>query len=207
MKKLISLLLFLSVSVPGFSQNLDIDILKNINLNRNENLDPSFQFISNTVTPISIATPVIILSVGLLEKNKETTQKGLFIAETLLVSTFINTAFKYSVNRPRPYETYIFIENVLDPDTPSFPSGHTSAAFATATTLSLSYPKWYIIAPSFLWASTVGYSRMDLGVHYPSDVLVGAVVGAGSAYLCYFINKKVFHKKGDSLLRRKSNYP
>lgn len=195
MKKIVSLLIFLSLSVPGFSQNLDIDILKNINLNRNEKLDPAFEFISNTVTPISIATPAIILSVGLLEKNKEMTNKGLFIAETLVVSTLITTVIKYSVNRPRPYQTYPSIDNVLDPSSPSFPSGHTSAAFATATSVSLSYPRWYVIAPSFIWASTVAYSRMDLGVHYPSDVLVGAIVGAGSAYLSYYINKKVFHKK------------
>ncbi|PZX58235.1 membrane-associated phospholipid phosphatase [Algoriphagus ratkowskyi] len=195
MKKIVSLLLFLTLSVPGFSQNLDIDILKNINLNRNEKLDPAFEFISNTVTPISIATPAIILSVGLLEKNKEMTHKGLFIAETLVVSTLITSALKYSVDRPRPYETYSFINNVLDPNSPSFPSGHTSAAFATATSLSLSYRKWYVIAPSYLWASTVAYSRMDLGVHYPRDVLAGAVVGAGSAYLCYYVNKKVFHRK------------
>ena len=74
------------------------------------------------------------------------------------------------------------------------PSGHTSTAFATATSLSLAYPKWYVVAPSFIWAGTIGYSRMHLGVHYPSDVVVGALVGSGSAFLCYkanqWINKK-----------------
>ena len=68
---------------------------------------------------------------------------------------------------------------------PSFPSGHTSGAFATATILSLEYPKWYVIVPSYLWAGTVGYSRLHLGVHYPTDVLGAMVVGAGSAYLSY----------------------
>jgi membrane-associated phospholipid phosphatase len=72
---------------------------------------------------------------------------------------------------------------------PSFPSGHTSDAFATATSLSIAFPKWYVIAPSFLWACSVGYSRMDLGVHYPSDVMAGAIIGAGSAYLCYKANR------------------
>lgn len=74
------------------------------------------------------------------------------------------------------------------------PSGHTSTAFATATSLSLAYPKWYVVAPSFVWAGAIGYSRMHLGVHYPSDVLAGAIVGSGSAYLTYkanqWINKK-----------------
>ncbi|MDO9339524.1 MAG: phosphatase PAP2 family protein, partial [Bacteroidales bacterium] len=57
----------------------------------------------------------------------------------------------------------------------------------------LAYPKWYIIVPSYTWASTVAYSRMDLGVHYPSDVLIGALVGAGSAYLTYKINQKLLN--------------
>ncbi|HSC36729.1 MAG TPA: phosphatase PAP2 family protein, partial [Chitinophagaceae bacterium] len=65
----------------------------------------------------------------------------------------------------------------------SFPSGHTSSAFAMATSISMSYPKWYVIAPCYLWAGTVGVSRIVLGVHYPSDVLAGALVGMGSAYV------------------------
>jgi undecaprenyl-diphosphatase len=72
---------------------------------------------------------------------------------------------------------------------PSFPSGHTSSAFNTATFICLTYPKWYVIAPAALWATSVAYSRMYLGVHYPSDVLAGAVLGAGTAYLTYYLNK------------------
>jgi membrane-associated phospholipid phosphatase len=60
-----------------------------------------------------------------------------------------------------------------------------------ATSLSLQYPKWYVIAPAYLYAGTVAYSRMDLGVHYPSDVLSGAIIGSGSAYITYKINRKI----------------
>ena len=59
----------------------------------------------------------------------------------------------------------------------------------------MEYPKWYIIAPSFAWASAVGYSRMHLGVHYPSDVAVGAIIGSGSAYLSYKANKWINKKR------------
>jgi len=65
----------------------------------------------------------------------------------------------------------------------SFPSGHTSAAFSLATTLSIQHPKWYIIIPSYTFASLVGYSRIYLGAHYPSDVIAGALVGTGAAWL------------------------
>ena len=82
---------------------------------------------------------------------------------------------------------------------PSFPSGHTSDAFSLATALSIVYPKWYVVVPAYAWAVTVGYSRMALGVHYPGDVLAGALIGAGSAYLCFrgqlWLQKKQTQKK------------
>ena len=79
----------------------------------------------------------------------------------------------------------------------SFPSGHVSAAFCTATSLSLRFHKWYVIAPSFLWATSVGWARMYQGVHYPSDVLAGAIVGAGSAWLGYKIQHRMEKKHND----------
>jgi membrane-associated phospholipid phosphatase len=109
-----------------------------------------------------------------------------------LVSGFVTISMKYAIQRDRPFVTYPDIQKLTGAGSPSFPSGHTSEAFATATSLSLAFPKWYVIAPSFLWASAAGYSRMHLGVHYPSDVLVGALVGAGSAWLCHELNKRYF---------------
>ena len=97
---------------------------------------------------------------------------------------------KRIIDRPRPFITYSgYIIPRSGAGDPSFPSGHTSMSFSIATSLSISYPKWYIIAPSMLWASAVGYSRMNLGVHYPSDVLAGAILGAGSAWLTYKVNQ------------------
>ena len=78
------------------------------------------------------------------------------------------------------------------------PSGHTSGAFNLATSLTLSYPKWYVAAPSYLWASGVAYSRMYIGVHYPSDVFIGALLGSGTAWLNYYINKKYFKPRSRS---------
>ncbi|MGB8358080.1 MAG: phosphatase PAP2 family protein, partial [Bacteroidales bacterium] len=55
----------------------------------------------------------------------------------------------------------------------------------------LDYPKWYVIVPSYAYAGTVAYSRMHLGVHYPSDVLAGALIGSGCAVLSHYVNKKL----------------
>lgn len=177
------------------AQNLDITLLKKINLERNTALDPTFKLITNSVSPIGIATPLVVTTIGLIQKDKSLQNKGVYIGATLLTSAVITTTLKYTVHRDRPFVTYPEIEQLTSAGSPSFPSGHTSEAFATATSLSLAFPKWYVIAPSFLWASAAGYSRMHLGVHYPSDVLVGAIIGSGSAWLCHELNEKWLEKK------------
>jgi membrane-associated phospholipid phosphatase len=171
------------------AQNVDIDILKQINVNRNTALDPAFKSITNSAVPVSIATPVIMYSVGLIQKDTLIKHKAVFIGETFLVSAFITLASKQIIKRERPYLRYSELEPVVFESSYSMPSGHTSTAFATATSLSMAYPKWYVIVPSFAWASSVGYSRMHLGVHYPSDVFIGAIVGSGSAFLTHKANQ------------------
>ncbi len=194
------LIIFLFITSFLNAQNLDIKILREINLHRNKSLDRTFKTITNSVSPVSFATPIIVYSVGLIKSDKDLKEKGIFIGETFLVSAFITIAFKYIVKRDRPFKTYPDIEKLTLGGSYSFPSGHTSEAFATATSLSIVFPKWYVIAPSFLWASAIGYSRMDLGVHYPSDVLAGALIGIGSAFLTYKLNKWINKKEGKPIL-------
>ncbi|MCX6180499.1 MAG: phosphatase PAP2 family protein [Bacteroidetes bacterium] len=177
MKKLLPLLLCLSLGSSSFSQNLDIDLLRAINVTRNKNLDGTFLFITNSVTPVTVSAPLIVTGIGLLKKDSLLTRKGLYLCSAFLVAGGITTILKQSINRERPFYTYPDIQKVAGGGSPSFPSGHTSAAFATATSLSLAFPKWYVIAPSFAYAGAMGYSRMHLGVHYPTDVLAGWMAG------------------------------
>ena len=192
-KILIIISLFFSYSLSA--QNLDIDLLKSINLHRNKSLDGTFLVITNSADPISIATPVGIITWALIEKDKSLLQTGCYVGASFLSSVLISTTLKNTINRDRPFVTYPEIQKLTDGGSPSFPSGHTTEAFATATSLSIAFPKWYVVAPSFLWAGLVGYSRMDLGVHYPSDVLTGAVIGAGSSWLCYKGKKWLLSRK------------
>ena len=186
---LFSLFFFFTCSI--FAQNFDIDALKEINVERNKSFDPTFKFITNSNSYINIGAPIVVFASGLIAKDSSLRMKGILLAESMFVSSLITMTMKYTIKRVRPFTTYDFIDKQATGGSPSFPSGHTSSAFSTATSLCIAFPKWYVIAPSFLWASSVGYSRMHLGVHYPSDVIVGAVIGSGSAFLCNQVNKWV----------------
>jgi membrane-associated phospholipid phosphatase len=183
-----------------FAQNFDINTLRSINLYRNENLDPTFKHISNSYAFVSVGAPLTMYAVGLLNKDAGLKKDALFIGESVAASVFITFALKETIKTERPFVTYPEIEKLTASDGYSMPSGHTSIAFATATSLSMAYPKWYVIVPSFAWASAVGYSRMHLGVHYPSDVVAGAIIGSGSAYLTYKINKWMNKKRNKEAL-------
>ncbi len=187
------------------AQNADFKLLKNIN-SINKTVSAS-KFISKTTIATSLLVPTTLATTALITHNDEMLKNALYIGATFGATTIFTYSLKYAVDRQRPYETYpddIIAYNIEN--SASFPSGHTSIAFATATSLSLSYPKWYIIAPSYAWACTVGYSRMNLGVHYPSDVLAGALLGAGSAWLTYEANKWFWKKQENKKLLTLQTY-
>ena len=188
-KLFLLLLLFLPVSLS--SQNIDIRILRSLNSSQTLPSDKFFQFVSNSDAYIVLGIPAAMGTFGLIRHDDRLFRNACVTLAATAVSFGITNALKYSFNRERPYVTYPDITKKSDEESPSFPSGHTSIAFATATSLTLAYPKWYVIVPSYTWAGTVGYSRMHLGVHYPSDVIVSALIGAGSAWLCFEVNKKL----------------
>jgi membrane-associated phospholipid phosphatase len=187
------LLLFILLFCPlaSSSQNIDIRLLRSFNSPASLPSDKLFQFLSNSDAYFVALTPLTMGATGLIKHDDKLFRNACVTLAATGINAGITTILKYSINRNRPFITYPEITKKSAAGSPSFPSGHTSSAFATATSLSLAYPKWYIIVPSYTWAGSVGYSRMHLGVHYPSDVLVGALIGTGSAWLTCTINRKL----------------
>lgn len=114
------------------------------------------------------------------------TNFGWNAALALAASHLLVHVLKKSFSRKRPYMTdgKILVQpNPLQDY--SFPSGHTTAIFSVAMTLALELP-WtvFIVIPI---ASMVGLSRIYLGLHYPTDVGIGAVIGTFFAIVVHFI--------------------
>jgi len=91
------------------------------------------------------------------------------------------------IKRDRPFETIAGVRNRIIPsDRFSFPSGHTAAAVVITVIVGHFFPP--LLIPAAIWALLVGFSRVCLGVHYPTDILAGIVLGfsCGSAGLALF---------------------
>jgi undecaprenyl-diphosphatase len=107
---------------------------------------------------------------------------GLAVITALLIATVLVQALKRAYGRPRPRdEEGNILARIKLPDPFSFPSGHTAAATAIATTVCLYRPA---LTPVLLpLAALVGASRVILRVHFKGDVLAGATIGLLSAFL------------------------
>ena len=169
------------------AQHWDINTVKKVNQWEIHNLSRGLSH-SGIILPIGVPTAMGIYA--LVKKDQPLLKDAVYIGTSVIEALGITYAFKYTFDRQRPFEKYPDrIHPIEKEDSPSFPSGHTAAAFSFATSLSITYPKWYVIAPSAVWACGVGLARINQGVHYPSDVLTGAVIGTGCAFLNIYINR------------------
>jgi len=170
-------------------QQFDDQVMIDIQNTRTPEQTDVFLFLTNTYRYGDIGVPAGLFVGGVLGHNEQMRQNSLFVASSTAMSYGLEYLIKHIVKRRRPFVQNHDIIAVYRAGSTSFPSGHAATTFSTATALSMAYPKWYVIAPSFLWAASVSYSRMYLGVHYPTDVAAGAALGAGSALTMSFLKK------------------
>ena len=138
----------------------------------------------------------ILLAVVLLIMKK-TRKAGAAAAIALVIGALItNVCLKNMVARVRPYDTYsALIPIVTKPIDWSFPSGHTCASFASAFVYFRLLPKKYGI-PALVLACMIAFSRLYLGVHYPTDVLAGFLIGLLASVLAvWMVSRFCDHKK------------
>ncbi|WP_418698795.1 phosphatase PAP2 family protein [Bacteroides sp.] len=191
MKKMFFLVYFASFLVFNLSaQNWDINTLHRINSWDSKFVRNYNKIISRSEPYVAVGVPVAMAIAAWIKQDKGLLKDAVYIGTSVAGTFVVSYGLKYLVDRARPYDAYPDrVHPYSYEDSPSFPSSHTSTAFALATSLCVKYPKWYVIAPSALWACSVGVSRMNEGVHYPSDVLAGAAIGVGCAVANVYINR------------------
>lgn len=144
----------------------------------------------------------IVLSAILLIPKK-TRKIGIACVISLLVGTLItNVALKNIVARTRPYEVVPGLQLLIEKQNDfSFPSGHSSASFAVAMVLFKMVPKVWGI-PAVVLAALIAFSRLYVGVHYPTDVIAGILIGIFSAWVAVKLirtyDKRKYKKKNGS---------
>lgn len=175
--------------MPAFIQSWDSAVLLWIQ----ENLRGG---IGNVIIPfwsrLGDAGMLWIAAALILLCFRRTRRAGVLALGGLLLDLLvINGVLKHLVARPRPWLTIEGLVRLVDERDPnSFPSGHTGAAFAFAAATFRDLPATWARVLVAVAAVCMGLSRLYVGVHYPSDVIAGAVVGG----LCGLCAAALYHR-------------
>ena len=137
---------------------------------------------------------VVFIAAGIAMINKVSLRLALYVPASLLLAQAVTTVLKYTIQRPRPP---IEAQLVYTHD-PSFPSGHSSAAFAIATALSVLWLSktwrvkylWVWVVVAVVGASASAASRLYLKVHWLSDVIAGASIGIAAAIIVWMVYRR-----------------
>ena len=176
--------------MPDVIQNFDEGVLRLIGENlRADWLDP----LMVVYTTLGNGGLVFIALAMIFLFFRKTRRAGVSAAVGLALGALsTNLIIKPLVARPRPW---IVMEGwealITGSDMNSFPSGHTTAAFAFAAALCVALPRKWAKAAALIAAALMGCSRLYVGVHFPTDVLAGAVIGTACGLLGAWVTERV----------------
>lgn len=173
----------LSIKLQRFN-DWDIDLCQACNdLSRNLSLRKIFKLVSRLGDGVFW---YMLMSVLLLRYQADALPAVLHMLAVALAGTLVYKLIKHKTLRPRPFNVYPSIVCTGNPlDQYSFPSGHTLHAVSFSIVAVAYFPAllWLVLPFTVL----VALSRPILGLHYPSDVLMGALIGASLTSLSFYL--------------------
>ena len=199
-----------------FIVNIDVAIYQFVDSIMNPVLDVIFTFI----THLGDTPGIIWFIIGIcLLIPKKTRKLGVLLFAGLAISSVINNlCLKEIIERPRPYNldpqvwldagyTYEWPGLIKQSSSWSFPSGHTSTSIGAAFALLLACRKKELAigVPTFILSLLVGFSRIYVHVHYPTDVIAGALVGLIGGLIAWAFIEKVFMPRIVPAVEKKLN--
>lgn len=149
----------------------------------------------------------IVLGLALLI-SKKTRKIGFLVLMGLIFASVINVCLKEIIQRPRPFNftgwpaVLNYPGLVAKPTSWSFPSGHTASSFGAALPVLMRCKKKYGI-PAIIVAILISISRIYLHVHYPTDVIVGCIVGLIGGFLAVLAYEKILPKLAEKFRANK----
>ncbi|MDP2939027.1 MAG: phosphatase PAP2 family protein [Candidatus Omnitrophota bacterium] len=178
-------------SLSELIQRLDKNIFFLFNSTiKNKVLDLAFPIITKLGEDLVIIVVCILLFVLGKNKEKKTT---ILIFATMFITRLSVLILKHLTHRPRPFFVYENIHLIGKPVFSSFPSGHTALASAICIILCFKYRNLSFLF--MLLAVLVGISRIYVGLHYPTDVMAGFILGGLTAFAVLFLEKFSGEKK------------
>ncbi len=161
-------------------------------------INPLFDFIFKIITYSGNDGVIFIIFTLFFLFNKKTRKLGFYAGVSLIIGALITNVFlKDYVARIRPYDVQNIAILIKEPTDFSFPSGHTTAAFAFAFVLlkeKFKIGNYGVYKYAIIFAILMAFSRMYFYVHYPSDVLAGIIIGYIASVLSIKIVSKIRKK-------------
>lgn len=170
-----------ATAIIAFTALFDPAIARSASKSQSDNLT-RFADHADRLGEVSVIAPVLVGTtiIGLVTGTPELLRLAVRTAGAITVVSVGVQLLKFATGRDRPYQDEDFGADDFHPFTrwdTSFPSGHTAAAFAMATTLGDAIGNKYATAGLYVLAAGTGWARVVLLKHWPSDVVAGAAIG------------------------------
>ena len=166
--------------------------------------NPTMDKIMILITGLGDAGLIWILIGLALLISKKYRKVGFMVLGALALGAIIGEGIlKNIIQRDRPFVSIEGIDMLIKaPTSYSFPSGHTTSSFAAAGVLSINFKNKSIYI--FTLAMLIGFSRIYLGVHFPTDIFAAIILGLSCSYLSVFIGRKISAEKFNEYFKKNS---